>query len=74
MPRSLGLVESKENTMTFYEAVEELKQKLYEFFVGPLEPIVIPILRYLNKKAKKYLKQEEFPHLDSRKDCSNRIT
>lgn len=56
MPRSLGLVESKENTMTFYETVEELKQKLYEFFVEPLEPIVIPILRYLNKKAKKYLK------------------
>lgn len=60
--------------MTFYEALEELKQKLYEFFVEPLEPIVIPILRYLNKKAKKYLKQEVVTHLDSRKVCKNSIT
>lgn len=31
--------------MTFYEAIEELNQKLYEFFVKPLEPIAILILR-----------------------------
>ncbi|WP_257213135.1 hypothetical protein [Streptococcus suis] len=42
--------------MTFYEAVEELKQKLYEFFIEPLEPIAIPILRYLNKKVESLLK------------------
>lgn len=42
--------------MTFYEAVEEFGQKLYEFFIEPMEPIAIPILRYLNKKVEKLIK------------------
>ncbi|HFI0255405.1 TPA: hypothetical protein ACGOVD_000028 [Streptococcus suis] len=41
--------------MTFQEAAEELKQKLYEFFIEPLEPIAIPIMRYLNDKLEKLL-------------------
>lgn len=49
MLRSLGLVESKENTMTFYEAVEELKQKLYELFVGP---ILTTVLQFLSNKTR----------------------
>ena len=49
MPRSLGLVESKENTMTFYEAVEELGQKLHELFI---EPILTTVLRFLRDETK----------------------
>lgn len=35
--------------MTFYEAVEELKQKLYELFV---EPILTTVLQFLSDKIR----------------------
>ncbi len=35
--------------MTFYEAVEELKQKLYELFV---EPILTTVLQFLRDKTR----------------------
>ncbi|MGU7914350.1 hypothetical protein ACS6XX_05280 [Streptococcus suis] len=35
--------------MTFYEAVEELKQKLYELFVEPISTEVLQFLRDENQ-------------------------
>uniref|UniRef100_UPI001EE6C9BA hypothetical protein n=1 Tax=Streptococcus suis TaxID=1307 RepID=UPI001EE6C9BA len=49
--RSLGLVESKENTMTFYETVEELGQKLHELFVEPILTTVLQFLRDKNQRG-----------------------
>ncbi|HEN4675858.1 TPA: hypothetical protein VAR75_000759 [Streptococcus agalactiae] len=31
---------------TFEEAYKQLTKQLYEFFIEPLEPIVIPVLKW----------------------------
>lgn len=35
---------------TFEEAYKKLSKQLYEFFVEPLEPIAIPVLRWMDNR------------------------
>ncbi|MFS5540396.1 hypothetical protein V2V00_09770 [Streptococcus agalactiae] len=42
---------------TFEEAYKQLSKQLYELFVEPLEPIAIPILRWMDNRISLVVKK-----------------